>query len=117
MPQGDPTVFHGRRIGNGGKRLVLEPSLSFAIPIAFLDIIEAPVGLRLAPDVCRTRRIMAPAEQRARKLCATILSVHVVVGIDELASFDAVAHRLAVCDSINKPKGQIISSLCSTHQI
>lgn len=87
------------------------------MPIAIGDIIDAPIRLRLSTRIGSSLRALARIEQRARQLGAPIFTIHIIVGVRELAPRDVVAHRLAVSDGIDESIGHVPISLRRAGQV
>jgi hypothetical protein len=77
----------------------------FIVTVAIGDIVNGTIGLSLAASVSGLGRVMVLRIEGTRKQRASVLSVHVMVSVDENASRDSVAQCLAVVNGIDKPVG------------
>lgn len=79
-----------------------------AISCAVGDVVNGTVRLRLSTIVNGVLNAMALAEKRACQKWASVLSINIMIGINEIASVNAVAHVHALPNSVNQSVGQIV---------
>jgi hypothetical protein len=98
------------------KLQVLNELLGLAVSIGILDIVDTAIRLSLTTGVDSSLCTMASAKEGAAKVGAAVLSVDVVIDVEELATGDAVAHINALIEVIHETEGQVIVSLNSTSE-
>jgi len=98
-------------------QLAKQTSLREAITITVRDVVDASVRLGLTASVRGFGSVVTGVVEGAGEERASILAVHIMVGVDEDTFGDAGTHSLAIIDSVDESEGEVAIALNSTSQV